>query len=382
MRDASAARRGSRFPSRLLIAALALWKSPSRLLSARKPPPHPRRILVLHTLLLGDTIMLSALVARLRAKYPEADIVMTCSAAQQALYSGHPWGVRTVVYDERDIGTLRALLATGPYDLVLIPAETRLSWLAVALGAKWIVAFAGDRPAYKNWPVDSLLPFSTVPIAWGDMAAQLADPAPPRAFRRGDWPAPASCPFDAPPAPYCVLHVGAGTPLRLWPAARWRQVLDALLARGFAVAITCGAEEAALALEIDPEQRARHYAGALDLAQLWHLLHGARLTVSLDTGIAHLARAAGSPLVVLFGPGSAQLFGGGNFFSAAPERKVFIPDFFCRDENMIFRRKVIWAAHCGRNFGDCTDPKCMHAIDVAMVLGAIGETLEKSADAR
>src|SRR5277367_277757 len=106
MRDAAAAHRGRRFPSRLLIAALALWKAPFRLLPGRKPPLHPGRILMLHTLLLGDTIMLSALVARLREKYPDAEIVMTCSAAQQPLYSGRPWGVRTIVYDERDIATL------------------------------------------------------------------------------------------------------------------------------------------------------------------------------------------------------------------------------------------------------------------------------------
>jgi ADP-heptose:LPS heptosyltransferase len=370
----------SRFPSRLLIATIALGRlaagAPLRLLRGRRAPVLPGRVLVLHQLLLGDTLMLSALLARLREKYPRADIVMTCSPAQMPLYAARPWGVRTLASDERNVATLWRLFKSGPYDLVLVPAENRLTWLAAALGAKWIAAFAGDRPAYKNWLVDDMHPFSPTPVSWGDMAAQLADAQALRPFRRSDWPAPVQLPFAAPPTPYTVLHVGASSRLRHWSAERWREVAAHLQSKGFAVAITCGAGEAALISAIDPERRFHHYAGNLDLPQLWHLLRGARLAVSLDTGIAHLARTAGAPVVVLFGPGSAQLFGGGEFFSAIPERKVFIPDFFCRDENMIFRRHVIWAKHCGRTTDKCQNPKCMHAIETGAVLSAIEEILQ------
>jgi hypothetical protein len=37
---------------------------------ARRRPAMPRRILVLHRLLLGDTLMVTALLAKLRARFP------------------------------------------------------------------------------------------------------------------------------------------------------------------------------------------------------------------------------------------------------------------------------------------------------------------------
>ena len=47
----------------------------------RRRPQVPRRILVLHYLLLGDTLMVTALLAKLRAQFPSAEIVMTVARA-------------------------------------------------------------------------------------------------------------------------------------------------------------------------------------------------------------------------------------------------------------------------------------------------------------
>ena len=50
-------------------------------------------------------------------------------------------------------------------------------------------------------------------------------------------------------------------------------------------------------------------AGDLDLAGLAALMAGARLLISGDTGIAHLATAYATPSVVLFGPTSPLRWG-------------------------------------------------------------------------
>jgi hypothetical protein len=76
-------------------------------------------------------------------------------------------------------------------------------------------------------------------------------------------------------------------------------------------------------------------------------------------------------MVVLFGPGSATLFGGGEFWGDIPDRKVTIPDFPCRDENMIFRRHLPWAGHCGRTTAQCPAPRCMQALTVDMAITAL-----------
>jgi ADP-heptose:LPS heptosyltransferase len=367
---------------RAAVATLALSRlaisAPWRWLRPRRPPPRPQRILVAHQLLLGDAILLSALLGALRERFPEATLFITCTRAQLPLYRARPWGVNALVLEERDVKTLARLVAAGPFDVVYLPAENRLSWLARAIGARWIVAFDNDRPAYKNWLVDERRPFSPTPIAWGDMVATLAGKMP-RSFRADDWPAPTAAIFDAPRSPYCVLHVGASTPLKWWAPENWRTVARHLTANGFQIVLTSGANESELLHQVDPENQYTHYAGTLDLAQLWHLLHGGRLIVSLDCGVAHLARIAATPVVVLFGPGSAQLFGGGRFFASIPERKITVPNFPCRDENMIFRRHVAWAGNCGRSTRQCQNAKCMQGLEPAHVLRAVDELLTGTA---
>ena len=152
----------------------------------RRAPAAPRRILIAHHLLLGDTIMLTPLVAKCRARWPGAEIVMTCPLAYASLYDGRPYGLHAMPYDPRDIGTLGPLVAASGYDLALVPGDNRLSWLARALDARWIVAFAGDSPPYKDWPVDELRTYPDVPTAWGDLVAGLIDGAPPAPYRIGD----------------------------------------------------------------------------------------------------------------------------------------------------------------------------------------------------
>lgn len=336
----------------------------------RRRPTAPRRILVAHHLLLGDTLMLTPLLAKLRERYAEAEIIMTVPRAFAPLYETRPYGVRALPFDPRDSRTLRALWPEAGFDLAIVPGDNRYSWLALALGARWIVAFANDRPAYKSWPVDELIPYPTTPAAWGDMVAGLVPGPAPQSFAPGDWAAPACQPFERPRAPYCVLHVGASSPLKRWAADKWCAFADALAQRGFEIVWSGGRGEEAVVGEIDAVGRYRNYAGRLDLAQLFALLTDAALLVSPDTGVAHLGRIVNVPTLTLFGPGSALLCGAGDFWRGAPYRAVTIPDFPCRDQRVLFKREIDWVRRCGRSTKECPAPRCMQAIRLAEVLDA------------
>src|SRR6266581_1692563 len=97
----------SRTPARLLLALLVL----RRVLTTRKRRPHgaPARILIAHHLYLGDTLMLTPLLAKLRQQFPESEIVMTTPRAIVPLYARRPYGVLALPYDPRDLATLAAL---------------------------------------------------------------------------------------------------------------------------------------------------------------------------------------------------------------------------------------------------------------------------------
>jgi len=358
----------SRAPLRYASVALAL----ARWGWSRRKPQAPKRILVLHHLLLGDTLMLTGLLAKLREQHPDAEIAMTVAKPFAALYEQRPYGVQAIPFDPRDIATFRALRAMPRFDLAILPADNRWSWLARAIGARWIVGIAGDKPAHKNWPVDELIPYSSSPTAFCETAAALVPGPPPARYDTRAWRAPSAGEVPRFDGDYAVLHVGASSKLKLWPAERWRALAQSLEAKGIRVVWSVGPNETAILDEIDTS-RAR-IAGTLSLAQLWHVLANARLLVCPDTGIAHLGRIVGVPTITLFGPGSAAICGPGEFFAAMPGRIVNVDPFPCRNQAIQFFREVPWAWRCERLFGDgpeqCPRAQCMEAIAATTVIAA------------
>ena len=345
-----------------------------------------RRILVAHYLLLGDTILLAPLLKALAGRHPDAERVVLARPAVAPLFATRPYGASVLPFDRRDSASQRAVIDSGPYDLAIVPDDNRYAWLARAAGARRVVGFAADRPAWKNWLLDRAVPYPPVAEAWADLVARVLcdeglepDPAP---FASGEWPAPPATAFERPTRPYAVLHVGASTPLKQWPSARWRALADRLAADGLRVVWSGGAAERALLADVGPRTGEQDLVGVLDLPQLWHLLAGATRLVCPDTGIAHLARVAGVPTVALFGPGSRIVHGPGRFWQGAPFDAVTADDFPCRDQRTLYRREVAWVRRCGRRFDTavapagasdpsaCSRPLCMEAIDEARVVTA------------
>ena len=230
--------------------------------------------------------------------------------------------------------------------------------------------------------------------AWADITARLLcddgiepDPAP---FVTGEWPSPDAAAFARPPRPYAVLHVGASTPLKQWPAARWRALADTVADDGTTIAWTGGAHERPIFEAVVARAGEIDLVGRLDLPQLFALLAGADRLICPDTGIAHLARIVGVPTVALFGPGSTVVHGAGRFWLDAPFDVVTVDDFPCRDQRTLYRREVGWVRRCGRRFdaaaspsgasdaGACGRALCMEAIDEGRVIGIASLTSRRS----
>jgi ADP-heptose:LPS heptosyltransferase len=110
----------------------------------------------------------------------------------------------------------------------------------------------------------------------------------------------------APPNPYVAVHPGADAPARSWPAALWQQLVARLTAGGRTVVVTGTPAERALtagvAAAASGPGRAIDLGGRTDPAALAAVLRGADAVVVANTGPAHLAAAAGTPVVSLFAP--------------------------------------------------------------------------------
>jgi ADP-heptose:LPS heptosyltransferase len=134
-----------------------------------------------------------------------------------------------------------------------------------------------------------------------------------------------------------VIHPGAASPARRWPAARFATVARAEREAGRRVVITGSASEKALAEEVARLAGlapSSVWAGRTGLQELVALVAGAARVVSGDTGVAHLATALKTPSVLLFGPVAPQHWG-------PPDRA---------------RHIVLWRGHTGDPHADEPDP--------------------------
>jgi ADP-heptose:LPS heptosyltransferase len=151
-----------------------------------------------------------------------------------------------------------------------------------------------------------------------------------------------------------VLHPGAASAARRWPAGRWAALARAEREAGRSVLVTGSRAEAGLArtivreAELDPSCAIAGSPGLLDLAALVAV---AGVVVCGDTGIAHLATALGVRSVLLFGPTPPRLWG------PPPERR---------------RHRVLWAGRSGDPHAATPDPGLL-AIEAGTVIASVEE---------
>jgi ADP-heptose:LPS heptosyltransferase len=151
-----------------------------------------------------------------------------------------------------------------------------------------------------------------------------------------------------------VIHPGAASAARRWPAERFAAVARAERDSGRRVVVTGSPVEVALAFEVAHTARladADVLAGKTDLLGLAALVAGAGRVVCGDTGVGHLATAFGTPSVVLFGPTSPKHWG------PPPDRR---------------EHRVVWAGIPGDPHASVIHPGLLR-IEVADVLDEVTE---------
>lgn len=154
-----------------------------------------------------------------------------------------------------------------------------------------------------------------------------------------------------------LIHPGAASAARRWPADRWAAVARFEAANGRAVIVTGGIGEVDLARSVAEGaglEEAAVYAGRTDLLDLAAVVAAAGRVVCGDTGVAHLATALGTPSIVIFGPVSPAEWG------PPPDRPW---------------HRTIWAGRRGDPHADAPDPGLLE-IGVPAVLEALVELPE------
>lgn len=105
------------------------------------------------------------------------------------------------------------------------------------------------------------------------------------------------------PGQYICIHPGARVRDKCWAPQHFAQVADTLAAEtGLQVVLTGSAGEAALTAAVAAHMRspAIDAAGPISIGAMAALMQKARLLVSNDTGVSHIAAGLGLPSVVVF----------------------------------------------------------------------------------
>lgn len=104
-------------------------------------------------------------------------------------------------------------------------------------------------------------------------------------------------------APYVVVHARASVPARAPSVSRVAAMVGALARAGHRVVVTGSGDDAAVTAAICADAAdAVDLGGRTSLPMLAAVLAGADVVVAPNTGAAHLAAAAGTPVVSLFAP--------------------------------------------------------------------------------
>jgi ADP-heptose:LPS heptosyltransferase len=202
----------------------------------------PKKILICHQLLIGDVMMLFPMIARIRKNHPQAKIYLMSDSIMKDFLSLNPYDCEVVEYDGKSTGHFFALLRRGFFDVVVIPVENKLSYLSVAIGCGDIYAYEGDKPSYKNWMINHLMPFPIVetglPELFDELGAYLTPSASVESNLSVDnpWLLPSLESVNLPRlGQYVVIHVGARNKLRYWSSDNWLAVASAIKERGLLV---------------------------------------------------------------------------------------------------------------------------------------------------
>ena len=183
-----------------------------------------------------------------------------------------------------------------------------------------------DQPAGRAARDPRRGPHAVAPRRPGS-AAEPADFGPAKLFR--EEPAAARELLAAHPEPFALLHPGAGWANKRYPPAWWGKATRLLQAEtGLPTWVAAARGEEGLAAEVAAASGgAARAVPAGDLPTLAALIRRARLMLGGDSGPSHLARALGTPLVMVMGPTDPERHGP----YGAPETAVFkrLPCSFC-----------------------------------------------------
>jgi heptosyltransferase I len=307
------------------------------------------RVLIVRTSALGDVVHALPVLTALRRHLPDAKIGWVVEEAMAPVLAGHPDLDELLVVRLRqwrkvsrgglgELGRFLSELRRFSADVALdLMGNHKAGAISRLSGARTRIGFA--RP-HRREPSSAI--FINRPVTPRgihavdrmlslldalDLPSEPADFGPEKLFRE-EPPAEREIP-DVDPGGFALLHPGAGWGNKRYPPAWWGTTARLLQReKGLPTWVAAARGEEDLAAEVAAaSEGAARVVPAPDLPTLAALIRRARLMLGGDTGPSHLARALGTPLVMVMGPTDPERHGP----YGDPEGAVYkrLPCSFC-----------------------------------------------------
>ncbi len=275
----------------------------------------PRSICLLRLSAIGDTCNAAAVVHAIRQHDPETEITWVIGKAEAALMAGMD-GVNLVVFDKKQgmaaYRNLRRQLQGKRFDaLLLMQVALRANLASLCVSAKRRIGFnkAKSKELHSLFINERIEPTDKVHVLDNFRQFQKSLGIP---LGEPDWNIPvnaedrnwARAQLDPGTRKHLIITPAASNVERNWMPERYAAVADHAASQGFTVYL-CGGpgdldKELAASIQAQAQRPIRDLVGQSSLKQLFALIGEASLVLAPDTGPAHMAVAAGTPVIGLY----------------------------------------------------------------------------------
>jgi ADP-heptose:LPS heptosyltransferase len=290
------------------------------------------RILFVTSNRLGDAVLSTGLLDHLIRTYPAARFTVVCGPVAAGVFARMPGLERIIAVEKRQMGAhwlpLWGAVATKWWDLVVDIRGSALSWIVPTRHRAVMRRSAG----HKTEQLAAILGLKPppLPVVW-TAAADIAKAAS----------------LLPPDRPVIALAPTANWLPKIWPAERFVAAFEALSAGNAVPAVIAGpgpTERAMAEPLLAALPGAIDLVGCLSLPEIAAVLARTALFIGNDSGLMHLAAAAGAPTIGLFGPTNAR-----EYAPAGPNARAIvsatgrmddigIPDILTPARDMLGRR--------------------------------------------
>jgi len=330
--------------------------------------PAPERILVIKLRYVGDVLLATPVLSRLRESFPKAHLAMLVNPGTDEVVRDHPVLDEVLVLERGNLARQWRFvrnLRRRRFDLVIDLTDadrsallSRLSNAPLRLGynseRRWrgvLYTQVVEADRFEMHTVRYHLKAMEALGLAGSLSAPLLTVAP-EARREADRLLREAGVDGA--RPFVCLHPGARWWFKAWPADRYAALADLIQQETPAQALFLGGDqERSLESRIADGMKMpfRSLIGKTGLRALAAVLERAALMVSNDNGPMHMAAALHVPVIGLFGPSDPAIWGPWGdghrtFYKGLDCRACFHPDCFRGEQNCmrLITLEEVWEA--------------------------------------